>query len=103
MQENILITHMKAAAVWCQNTVFEKGLELPAFLSMDKDNQAQTLKELQSWQGETDDDDSSSSPLHLSKETITKRSVKDCLPLSKHNERDGYKNMHCVLIYNILS
>ncbi|KAI4796435.1 hypothetical protein KUCAC02_026987 [Chaenocephalus aceratus] len=57
-EENILITRMKAAAVWCQHTVFEKGLKLPAFLSMDKDTQSETLKALQSWQGETDEDDS---------------------------------------------
>ncbi|KAI9516792.1 hypothetical protein NQZ68_013850 [Dissostichus eleginoides] len=69
-EENILITHMKAAAVWFQNTVFEKGLKLPAFLSMDKDNQAQTLKALQSWQVETDEDES---PYEL----FTRRSRKE--------------------------
>ncbi|KAI9523088.1 hypothetical protein NQZ68_031177 [Dissostichus eleginoides] len=40
------------------SALFEKGLKLPAFLSMDKDNQDQTLQALQSWQGETDEDDS---------------------------------------------
>ncbi|KAI9532878.1 hypothetical protein NQZ68_028577 [Dissostichus eleginoides] len=56
-EENISVTRLKAAAVWCQNTVFEKGLKLPAFLSMDKEpssNPTSTAK----LAGETDEDDS---------------------------------------------
>lgn len=54
LQENPFLKDIMAAADWCRNT-FDAGVDIPSVLFMDKEEQVQALKKLNSWTGELDE------------------------------------------------
>lgn len=54
LQENPFLKDIMAAADWCRNT-FDAGVDIPSVLFMDKEEQVQALKKLNSWMGELDE------------------------------------------------